>query len=76
LLKIYAINTIDISKCLGKSAQEKKFNDTYYRAEYEKNNKRVKSFLGKRTKTLHSSTVEPVFGSLIQDRCKIENLDE
>ncbi|CAZ98564.1 hypothetical protein [Zobellia galactanivorans] len=32
--------------CLGKSAQEKKFSVTYYRAEYERNIKRVNSGRG------------------------------
>jgi hypothetical protein len=53
-------------KCLGKSAQEKKFSVTFYRAEYERNNKRVKSKRGRKMKTLRSSTVEPVFGTLTQ----------
>jgi transposase len=53
-------------KCLGKSAQEKKFSVTFYRAEYERNNKRVKSPFGRKMKTLRSSTVEPVFGTLTQ----------
>ena len=54
------------SKCLGKSVYEKKFSVTYYRAEYERNNKRVKSKRGRKMKTLRSSTVEPVFGTLTQ----------
>ena len=54
------------SKCLGKSVYEKKFSVTYYRAEYERNNKRVKSKQGRKMKTLRSSTVEPVFGTLTQ----------
>lgn len=54
------------SKCLGKSVYEKKFSVTYYRDEYERNNKRVKSKQGRKMKTLRSSTVEPVFGTLTQ----------
>jgi transposase len=53
-------------KCLGKSAQEKKFSVTFYRAEYERNNTRVKSKQGRKMKTLRSATVEPVFGTLTQ----------
>ena len=53
-------------KCLGKRAQEKKFSVTYYREEYERNNKRVKSKFGRMMKRLRSSTVEPVFGTLTQ----------
>jgi len=53
-------------KCLSKSATEKYFTVTYYRAEYERNNKRVKSVIGRKMKALRSSTVEPVFGSLTQ----------
>jgi len=53
-------------KCLGKRAKEKQFSVTFYRAEYERNNKRVKSKRGRKMKTLRSSTVEPVFGTLTQ----------
>jgi hypothetical protein len=52
--------------CLGKTAQEKKINVTAFRAEYERNNKRVKSKHGQRMKKRRTSTVEPVFGTLIQ----------
>jgi len=52
--------------CLGKTAKEKKFSVTYYRAEYERNNARVKSKRGKHLKKKRSSTVEPVFGTLTQ----------
>ncbi len=52
--------------CLGKNVKEKKFSVTYYRAEYERNNKRVKSKHGRKMKSLRSSTVEPVFGTLTQ----------
>jgi len=54
------------SSCLGKTAKEKKFSVTYYRAEYERNNARVKSKRGKYLKKKRSSTVEPVFGTLTQ----------
>ena len=54
------------SRCLGNNVKEKKFSVTYYRAEYERNNKRVKSKNGRKMKTLRSSTVEPVFGTLTQ----------
>jgi len=53
-------------QCLGKSAQEKKFSVTFYRAQYERNNKRIKSALGRKMKYKRSSTVEPVFGTLTQ----------
>ena len=54
------------SSCLGKSAQEKKFSVTYYRAEYERNIKRVNSPQGRYMKGKRQSTVEPVFGTLTQ----------
>ncbi|MEO1010730.1 MAG: transposase [Bacteroidota bacterium] len=54
------------SECLGKSAQEKKFGVTYYRAEYERNNERVNGSLGRYMKGKRQSTVEPVFGTLTQ----------
>ncbi len=53
-------------QCLGKTAQEKKFTVTYYREEYERNNKRVNSKQGRYMKYKRSSTVEPVFGTLTQ----------
>lgn len=53
-------------KCLGKTAQEKKISVTAFRAEYERNNKRVKSKHGRRMKKKRTSTVEPVFGTLTQ----------
>lgn len=52
--------------CLGKTAKEKKFSVTYYRAEYERNNRRVESKQGKYMKGKRQSTVEPVFGTLTQ----------
>ena len=54
------------SSCLGKSAQEKKFTVTFYREEYERNNKRVHSERGRYMKSKRHSTVEPVFGTLTQ----------
>ncbi len=54
------------SSCLGKTAKEKKFSVTYYREEYERNNKRISSKQGKRMKAKRQSTVEPVFGTLTQ----------
>lgn len=54
------------TKCLGKNVHEKKFSVTFYRAEYERNISRVKSKRGRKMKTLRSSTVEPVFGTLTQ----------
>jgi len=53
-------------QCLGKSAQEKKFSVTYYRAEYERNIARVNSKQGRYMKGKRQSTVEPVFGTLTQ----------
>lgn len=53
-------------ECLGKSAQEKKFTVTYYRAEYEGNIARVNSPQGRYMKAKRQSTVEPVFGTLTQ----------
>jgi len=53
-------------QCLGKSAQEKKFSVTYYREEYQRNNKRVNSKRGRYMKSKRHSTVEPVFGTLTQ----------
>ncbi|MFH6605178.1 transposase [Maribacter algicola] len=54
------------SRCLGKSAQEKKFSVTYYREEYERNIARVESPQGRYMKGKRQSTVEPVFGTLTQ----------
>lgn len=50
------------SQCIGKS-HEKKISITAYRAEYERNNARLKN--NKRHKAKRMSTVEPVFGTLI-----------
>jgi len=52
-------------KCLGK-AHEKKIAITYYMQEYERAITRSKSRIGRRMKSLRQSTVEPVFGTLIE----------
>jgi hypothetical protein len=54
------------ARCLGGSAQEKKFSVTYYREQYERNIKRVNSPHGRHMKGKRQSTVEPVFGTLTQ----------
>lgn len=54
------------SSCLAKSAQEKRITVTAYRAEYERNNARLKSAGGQKMKYKRMSTVEPVFGVLTQ----------
>lgn len=51
------------ASCLGK-AQEKRITLTHYRAEYERNNERIKSKRGRQLKSKRQSTVEPVFGTL------------
>lgn len=51
--------------CLGK-AQEKRITVTHFRAEYERNNARVKSPHGRYLKAKRQATVEPVFGTLTQ----------
>ncbi|CAZ97556.1 Conserved hypothetical protein [Zobellia galactanivorans] len=53
------------STCLGK-VNEKQFSVTYYRAEHERNIKRVNSQQGRYMKGKRQSTVEPVFGTLTQ----------
>jgi len=53
------------SSCLGK-VNEKQFTVTYYREEYERNNKRIHSKEGRYLKSKRQSTVEPVFGTLTQ----------
>ncbi len=53
------------SSCLKKS-QEKRITITYYKEEYERNNKRVNSKRGSYMKRKRQSTVEPVFGTLTQ----------
>jgi transposase len=52
-------------KCIGKGF-EKKIGITVYVNEYERNNKRVASKLGRYMKGKRQSTVEPVFGTLTQ----------
>lgn len=54
------------SSCLGKTAKEKKFSVTYYREEYERTKARLKTKLGKQSKAIRQSRVEPVFGTLTQ----------
>lgn len=51
--------------CLKKS-QEKRITITFYKDEYERNNKRVNSNRGRYMKGKRQSTVEPVFGTLTQ----------
>ena len=51
-------------KCIKKS-HEKRIDITYYRDEYERVKTRLKSNKGKYMKMKRQSTVEPVFGSLI-----------
>lgn len=51
--------------CIGK-AHEKKIAITYYMEEYERALARSKTRLGKKMKALRQSTVEPVFGTLIE----------
>lgn len=50
--------------CIGKS-YEKKISITYYKEEYDRAIARVNSKMGKIMKAKRQSTVEPVFGSLI-----------
>lgn len=50
--------------CIGKS-HEKRIAITYYKEEYERAIIRSKTRLGKKMKSLRQSTVEPVFGTLI-----------
>jgi len=51
-------------KCIGKM-HEKQITITAYKQEYDRASKRAKSRKGQYYKTLRHSTVEPVFGSLI-----------
>ena len=51
--------------CLGKKQKEKKIDITYFRDEYERAIERVNSSLGRKMKKIRQSTVEPVFGTLI-----------
>ena len=57
------------SKCIGKS-HEKRIRITVYRYEYDRAIERVTSIKGKRMKILRQSTVESVFGTLIN---QVEN---
>ena len=52
------------SKCIGKS-HEKRIRITVYRDQYDRAIERVTSIKGKQMKILRQSTVEPVFGTLI-----------
>ena len=54
------------SACLAKNARSKRITVTAYRKEYGAAYERVRTKEGKRMKKLRSSTVEPVFGSLIK----------
>ena len=54
------------ASCLGRTAKEKKFSVTYFRAEYGRNIERVNSPRGRYMKGKRQSTVEPVFGTLTQ----------
>ena len=51
--------------CLGKKQKEKKIDITYYREEYERAIERLDSKQAKWMKKKRQSTVEPVFGTLI-----------
>jgi len=53
------------SACIGKS-HEKSIRITYYKEEYERAIARSKSKLGRKMKSVRQSTVEPVFGTLIE----------
>lgn len=50
--------------CIGKT-QEKKFDITYYHKEYQRAYNRQHSLMGRYMKKKRQSTVEPVFGTLI-----------
>lgn len=54
------------ASCLGKTAKEKRFSVTHFRAEYERNIERVESPQGRYMKGKRQSTVEPVLGTLTQ----------
>ena len=54
------------ASCLGKTAKEKKFSVTYFKAEYERNIERIESPQGRYMKAKRQSMVEPVFGTLTQ----------
>ncbi|WP_317169111.1 transposase [Flavivirga algicola] len=54
------------TRCLGRSAQEKKFTVTFYREAYKRNNARVNSPQGRYMKSKRQSTVELILGTLTQ----------
>ena len=54
--------------CLGKKQKEKKIDITYYRDEYERAIERLNTRRAKWMKKKRQSTVEPVFGTLINYR--------
>jgi len=54
------------ASCLGKTAKEKKYSVTYFKAEYERNIERIESPQGRYMKAKRQSMVEPVFGTLTQ----------
>ena len=51
--------------CLGKKQKEKKIDITYYREEYERAKERLSTKHAEWLKKKRQSTVEPVFGTLI-----------
>jgi len=53
------------TQCLGKS-YEKRIRITIWVEQYERNNERVRSRLGRQMKSKRQSTVEPVWGTLTQ----------
>ena len=53
------------TECIGK-AYEKRIEITYYKEEYQRTIERLKTPLGRRSKAIRQSTVEPVFGILTQ----------
>ena len=53
------------TECIGK-AYEKRIEITYYNPEYQRAIKRLKTPVGRRSKDIRQSTVEPVFGILTQ----------
>lgn len=55
----------DRKRCIGKS-HEKKIAITAYVDEYNRNNKRLKSHLGRKMKGRRQATVEPAWGTLTQ----------
>ena len=55
-----------IRKQCFKKSQEKRIIITYYRKEYERNDSRIKSTLGRKVKAIRQSTVALIFGTLTQ----------